>query len=112
MMDNNVMSFTADLNSRFNDKISNKLLLTYSNIEDVRSSNSSPFPHIDIWDGDGQAFMSAGYELFSWNNKVQNKIFNVNDNLNIILGDHRITAGISFEYQKALNNFIWIDIRL
>lgn len=106
MMDNNVMSFTADLNSRFNDKISNKLLLTYSNIEDVRSSNSSPFPHIDIWDGDGQAFMSAGYELFSWNNKVQNKIFNVNDNLNIILGDHRITAGISFEYQKALNNFM------
>lgn len=104
-MDNNVLSLTAELNSKINDKISNKLLVTYSDIVDQRSSNSSPFPHIDIWK-DGNAYMSAGYELFSWNNKVANTIFNANDYITISAGNHSITAGASFEWQNAVNNFM------
>lgn len=105
VMENKVSSLTAELNSRFGNSVANRLLFTYSNIEDVRLSDSSPFPHIDIWK-DNDAFMSAGYELFSWNNRVNNTIFNVQDNVTITMGNHRLIAGASFEHQKALNNFM------
>lgn len=48
-MDNKVQSWAADLNSRFTDKISNQLLFTYTNIEDMRGTNSSPFPSSTSW---------------------------------------------------------------
>lgn len=105
MMDNNVNSITGELNSNFSAKLQNRLLVTYSDIVDQRNSNSSPFPHIDIWK-DGNAFMSAGYELFSWNNKVQNKTFNIQDNLTWSIGNHRVIGGVSFERQMALNSFM------
>ena len=67
--DNKVSSVSADLNSRFSDKISNQLLFTYTDIEDMRGTNSSPFPFIDILagkDAEGnqimEPYMSAGYE--------------------------------------------------
>ena len=85
--DNKVSSVSADLNSRFSDKISNQLLFTYTDIEDMRGTNSSPFPFIDILagkDAEGnqimEPYMSAGYELFTYNNGVKNKITSVIDN--------------------------------
>ncbi len=101
----NVMSVTGELNSSFGNSLKNRLLVTYSQNDNNRSSNSSPFPHIDIWNG-GDAYMSAGYELFSWKNKVQNNTFNVQDNVTWTLGNHRIIGGFSFEHQMALNNFM------
>ena len=105
-MENTVWSLTAELNSRFGNDLSNRFLFTYSNIEDVRGSLSSPFPHIDIWDGSEQAFMSAGYELFSWNNAVSNKVLSLHDNITWTLGKHKIIGGFNFEYQKAGNSFM------
>ncbi|MEG1522464.1 MAG: TonB-dependent receptor [Bacteroidales bacterium] len=112
-MDNNVKSVSADLNSRFTNNISNQLLFTYSNIEDIRGSNSSPFPFIDImsgYDASGnqilQPYMSAGYELFSFNNGVHNKVWNITDNFTYYLGTHKLTAGASFEHQMANNAYM------
>ena len=101
----NVMSVTGELNSSFGSAIKNRFLITYSQIDNNRSTNSSQFPHIDIWNG-GDAYMSAGYELFTWKNKVQNKTFNVQDNVTWTLGNHRIIGGFSFERQMALNNYM------
>jgi hypothetical protein len=112
-MDNIVNSATAELNSRINDKMSNQLLATYSLIKDVRGSESSPFPFIDIMSGDiatgAEAlapYISAGYELFTWNNGVTNKIMTVTDNFTYYLNTHKLTAGISYEYQYADNNYM------
>ena len=111
-MDNKVQSWSADLNSRFSDKISNQLLFTYTNIEDMRGSNSSPFPFIDIMytDENGtnvlEPYISAGYELFTWNNGVKNKITNITDNFTLFAGNHKVTAGISFEHQFANNAYM------
>jgi hypothetical protein len=76
-MDNIVNSGSLELNSRFSKNMSNQLLLTYSNIEDIRGSTSDPFPFIDIMSGDIATganalapYISAGYELFTWNNGV------------------------------------------
>ncbi len=112
-MDNIVNSVSLDLNSRISDKISNQFLTTYSKIQDMRGSNSSPFPFIDIMNGvttDGkqilEPYMSAGYELFTWNNGVNNNTFNLIDNLTYNLSSHKITGGISFEHQIANNSYM------
>ncbi|MDE5760714.1 MAG: TonB-dependent receptor, partial [Bacteroides sp.] len=112
-MDNKVQSWAADLNSRFTDKISNQLLFTYTDIQDMRGSNSAPFPFIDIMAGkdeNGQQilepYMSAGYELFTWNNGVKNKITSITDNFTYFIGSHKLTAGFNFEHQFANNAYM------
>jgi len=111
--DNLVNSFSLDLNSRLSDNVSNQLLATYTNIEDLRGSNSAPFPMVDIMAGrnpDGsqilEPYMSFGYELFTWNNGVHNKIFTITDNLSWSLNSHNITAGFRFEHQMADNAYM------
>ena len=103
--DNLVHSFTFDLNSRFSDKLSNQLLATYSKLDDIRDSKSSPFPHIDITKDDNN-YMALGYELFTWNNAVHNTIWNIKDDLTYYMDTHKITAGISYEYQMADNMYM------
>src|SRR5699024_3965597 len=49
--DNLVNSFSLDLNSRISNNVSNQLLATYTKIEDLRGSNSDPFPMVDIMAG-------------------------------------------------------------
>lgn len=50
--------------------------------------------------------MTLGYEIFTYNNRVQNKILTINDNFTYYMGNHKLTAGFSFEHQKALNNYM------
>ncbi|MCQ2158343.1 MAG: TonB-dependent receptor [Bacteroidales bacterium] len=112
---NNVMSITAELNSRLSDKISNKLLAAYTNINDQRGSNSAPFPHVDIMTegkevGDGfkqfTPYTSFGYELFTWNNGVKNNNFTIQDNVTFYLGSHTVVAGLNFEQMSARNSYM------
>ncbi|GAA4294849.1 TonB-dependent receptor [Aestuariibaculum suncheonense] len=112
-MDNLVNSLSLDLNSRFSDKLSNQFLVTYSKIQDARGTNSSPFPFIDIMNGVTttgeqilEPYMSAGYELFTWNNAVNNNTFTVIDNLTYYLDNHKITGGLSYEHQLANNSYM------
>lgn len=103
-MDNLANSVTAELNSKLTEQLSNQALVTYSMIRDKRGSLSDPFPFIDIRK-DGDAFMSAGYELFSWNNGVENNVFNFTDNVTYSMGNHTLTAGLSYEDQYVANSF-------
>lgn len=113
-MENKVTSWSVDFNSRFTDNLNNQLLFTFTDIKDMRGTNSSPFPFIDILAGydasDGgqiwEPYMSAGYELFTWNNGVKNKIYSLTDNVNWTLGNHRLMAGISYEHQFANNAYM------
>ncbi|MEC5164530.1 hypothetical protein RCH18_000246 [Flavobacterium sp. PL11] len=111
-MDNIVNSLSLDLNTRFSDKLSNQLLITSSKIQDARGTNSSPFPFIDIMNGvtggvqSLEPYISAGYELFTWNNAVNNNTFTVTDNLTYYLDSHKITGGLSFEHQLANNSYM------
>lgn len=103
--DNLVHSFSFDLNSRLSDNLSNQFLATFSKLDDMRGSSSSPFPFIDILKDD-QAYMSLGYELFTWNNGVHNDVFNIKDELIYYLGNHKIIGGISYEYKMADNSYM------
>ena len=109
-MDNKVSSISFDYNAKINDKVSNQLLVTYSNIEDIRGSSSSAFPHVDIIkknsEGVWQPYTSLGYELFTWNNGVHNKVWTVKDDVTYLMGNHKIVAGFSYEHQFANNAYM------
>ena len=102
---NTVRSFTSELNSNFGNKLSNKLLASYTFIQDTRTSNSDLFPFVDIWEG-GDQYMSFGYELFSFNNNVTNKTLSITDNFTINLNKHTITTGISYDRLYFYNSYI------
>ena len=106
---NNVWSIAAELNSRFGEKVANQFIFTYTNINDMRMSNSDVFPHIDIMHGreaDIKPAVSAGYELFTYNNGVKNSVFSAADNATFYLGAHKLTAGLSWERQNAQNSYM------
>lgn len=105
-MDNNVNSFSFDLNSRFSNELSNQLLVTYSKLDDVRGTNSSEFPFIDILDGNGTNYISLGEELFTYNNAVHNNVWNAKDDVTWYLGAHKLLGGVSFEHQMADNSYM------
>ncbi|WP_217447777.1 TonB-dependent receptor [Maribellus comscasis] len=104
-MDNLVHSFSFDLNSRLSENISNQLLATFSKLDDVRGTNSSEFPFIDILKDD-QAYLSLGYELFTWNNGVHNNVWNIKDEITYYLGNHKVVGGIAYEYKMADNSYM------
>lgn len=103
-----VHSVSVDLNTRINDNLSNQFLVTFSKLDDIRGSNSDEFPFIDIQDGTGTntQYMALGYELFTWKNAVHNNIFNVKDDVVYYAGNHKLTAGINYEYQMADNSYM------
>ncbi len=107
-MDNIVHSLAGELNSRFSDNLSNSFRITWDKKDDVRSSNSSEFPFIDILDGSGDInnYMALGYELFTWNNGVHNTVWQVKDDVTYYLGKHKLTGGIFYEHQMADNSYM------
>ena len=104
-MKNKVTTLSADLNSRFGDKASNQLLITYSDMDDPRGTNSSDFPFIDIMK-DNSPYIALGTELYTFGSRVRNKVLTINDNFSYYLGQHKLMAGISFEHQKAENSYL------
>ena len=104
-MQNLVSTWSLDLNSRLTDNLSNQFLATFSKLDDVRGTNSSEFPFIDILENDNN-YIALGYELFTWNNAVHNTVANVKDDITYYAGNHKITGGINFEYQLADNQYM------
>jgi hypothetical protein len=114
-----VKSATLELNSNIRSKFANQLLVAYTKISATRTSPSTVFPFVDIMGdatksgaaatyagGAKQNYMAFGYEPFSYNNDVQNKIINVTDNFTYYTGKHAITAGVAYEYQSVGNMFM------
>ena len=111
-LQNNIWTVSADLNSRLGDNVSNQFLATFSNVDDTRYSDSDFFPFVEILAGDlgegheNEPYMDFGYELFTYRNKVQNTVLNLKDDVTWYAGDHKVTAGVSFEAQMALNTYM------
>ena len=105
---NTLNSITAELNSRFN-QLQNKLLVAYTKYSQPRQSDSQVFPFIDIMSGDatkGNVMMSAGYELFSYMNNVDNNTLILTDNVTYMLNRHTLTGGLSYEHQYFANSYL------
>lgn len=102
-----VKSGSLELNSNFNGKFSNQLLATITKIQDSRTfPGGVVFPTVDIFNNNGQNYMSAGADPFTRNNDVINNVYSFTDNFTYYAGKHTLTAGISYEYQRVGNMFM------
>lgn len=104
-INNKLSSFLLELNSKINEKVSNKLQAGYTHFDDFRNPFSSPAPVINIQDGAGSNYIIAGHEPFSINNTLDQKVFQITDNLNYTVGNHSFTFGASFEKFQFQNSF-------
>jgi len=101
-------SITAELNSRLASNLDNKLLFAYTKYTQPRTTPSSIFPMIDIMNGTltNNVRMTAGYELFSYMNNVDNNTTIITDNLTYLWGKHSFTLGGSMEHQYFANSYL------
>lgn len=104
-INNNIDSFLIELNSSFSDNITNKFQAGYTHFDDFRNPKSAPMPAFRIQDGNGGNYIVAGHEPFSINNKLDQKVYQITNNLNISKGDHNYTVGFSFEKFEFDNSF-------
>ena len=103
-INNQISSFLVELNSKFSETVSNKLQAGYTHFNDFRKPFSAPAPVINITK-DGSPYIIAGHEPFSINNKLDQKVIQITNNLNIVRGNHIFTAGFSFEKFSFKNSF-------
>jgi len=104
---NPVKTYTAELNSSLSNKISNQLLVAYTNTDSKRTfPGGNSFPTVDIFNGAGSNYITAGNDPFTLNNDVINNTTSITDNVTFYLGKHTITAGGNYEYQYLGNQFM------
>ncbi len=106
-INNNLDSYIAELNSTFSSTVANNLTIGYTQMRDYRESpvNNTPFPTVDIGNGDLTELTTFGYEPFSANNILNSDIFQISDNLTIYKGKNVFTLGVAYETNAFSNGF-------
>ncbi|WP_372802740.1 carboxypeptidase regulatory-like domain-containing protein [Lutibacter sp.] len=104
-INNNIQSFLMELNSTFDDNVTNKFQIGYTHFDDFRTPMSTPMPAFRIQDGSGGNYIVAGHEPFSIHNTLDQKVFQLTNNMNISKGNHNYTIGFSFEKFQFDNSF-------
>jgi Carboxypeptidase regulatory-like domain/TonB-dependent Receptor Plug Domain len=106
VINNNFNILIGELNTRFNNKLSNKLQVGYTALRDFRAphSSSETFPLVDILNN-GNIYTTFGYEMYTYNNKLNTDVYQLNDILTYYKGAHEITLGTQNSYKKYQNAF-------
>ena len=105
----NYTSVAAELNSRFGDKVSNMLRLTWSRQNEPRSFEGGNFPTVDIMEpyGDTNAVLTSfGPDPFTYGNLRDVNTYTVTDEITVTSGIHNFILGGQFEYNKTKNGFM------
>ena len=104
-INNNIDSYLAEINSNFSDgRTTNKLQIGFTRFDDYRDAFSAPAPVINI-NKDGQRYIIAGHEPFSINNRLDQKVFQITNNMTHYFGNHTATIGVAFEKFQFDNSF-------
>ncbi len=101
---NKLNQVIGELKSSFGSMASNKFQLGYSTFRDSRIPASGPAPTINILK-DGTRYIIAGHEPFSIYNNLNQDVLQVNNNLNLYMGNHTLTVGAAYEQFKFENAF-------
>jgi len=104
IINNDIHSVIAELNSIFGSKVSNSLQVGFTANRDYRSSGGGIFPLVDILEG-GRNLTTFGFEPFTPNNILNTDTWQIQDNLTFYAGAHTITAGVNLEAFKFENTF-------
>ena len=102
-------STSLELKSKFGKNLSNKLLLTYSDVSDDRGPIGNPYPRIVINDGTGTGTTQGlviGPDVSSQINILLQKNFSLINTLRWTWGKHSMSFGYEFEHNNVYNAFI------
>lgn len=105
VINNNFNIVIAELNSRFSNRVSNKLQVGYNALRDFRTSPGGVFPMVDIMNGQGAALTSFGYEPFTAFNQLNTDTWQFNDIVSVYAGKHTINIGTQNTINKFKNGF-------
>lgn len=94
---------TLQWNSSYGNKYANSMTVAYKTVRDDRDGQGSPFPQVQLEDGDGDILF--GYDRFSSANLLDQDVFTFTNNFEIFKGRHTITLGTHNEYSKMKNLF-------
>jgi hypothetical protein len=99
-------STTAQLYSNFSSGVSNELIVGYSTIKDERIVPvQAPEITVGVLVGGTRRSVTFGTEQFSPGNLLDQKIFEVVNNLTIPRGAHTLTLGGRLDFTHIFNNF-------
>jgi outer membrane receptor for ferrienterochelin and colicin len=97
-------SGSAELNSRFKNNANNRLLLTFTNVEDDRNPIGAAFPRVSITDGTGS--IAFGTEENSTANLLKQDNYALFDVYKFYVNKHTFSAGTDDEISRSTNIFI------
>ncbi|RIJ42974.1 TonB-dependent receptor [Pontibacter oryzae] len=95
-----------ELNSTFNNKYANNLLLGYTRVRDDRDPLGDPFPYVRIQNLTGSSSIQLGSENSSVANQLDQDVFSLTDNFSIFAGKHTFTFGTHNEFYSFYNLFV------
>ncbi|MFN5890734.1 MAG: TonB-dependent receptor domain-containing protein, partial [Bacteroidota bacterium] len=104
IINNNLNSIIAELNSNLNKKLYSSFQIGYTANRDFRGSGGGIFPLVDIMEG-GQTYTSFGYEPFTPNNILNTNTLQIQENLTYYKGKHVVNAGFNLEHFAFENTF-------
>lgn len=100
---NDIYSITTELNSKLNDKLSNKFFISYNSMPDYRKQYAGLFPQVTITNNGANIIF--GTDKAAYNNRVDQKIFQLQDEITYLYKSHKFTAGVNWQYMNLSNNF-------
>jgi Carboxypeptidase regulatory-like domain/TonB-dependent Receptor Plug Domain len=104
---NTTNTFTAELKSSMKRNASNRLLVTFTNVEDNRDPIGQRFPRVTINDGTGSTNgYIIGTENFSTGNYLLQKNLTLFDAYKFNVGNNLFTIGTDLLFSNANNLFI------
>jgi len=97
-------STSAELKSLVGKNASNKMLVTFTDVNDDRRVLGSEFPRVTIRDGSGNIVF--GSDNSSSPNLLTQKNWSFYDEFKVTLGKHALKFGVDYEYNDVFNTFI------
>lgn len=98
-------STAIELNTMFGNKMSNNLIIGFTDVNDDRDPLGDPFPYVQIDDADNGRII-FGSERFSTANVLTQKIYTLTNNFKIYKGNHTFTIGTHNEFYNIRNVFL------
>lgn len=99
-------SGNAELNTKFSNKLNNKLRVSVTDVVDDRGPTGSPFPRVTISGFNGGPSFNFGTEAASSANLLKQRILNFYDVLKFYKGKHQFSLGADVDFNKSYNLFI------
>ncbi len=102
----NIRSFIGEWNATYGTNKANQFIAGYTYQDESRDvpEGATFFPFVDVAEA-GSVYTAFGYELFTPNNELRYKTFQVQDNFSWFLNKHALTFGASVERYESENVF-------